>query len=477
MTLAAREPFSLIIFGASGHLAKIKLYPALYTLALKKKLPSSYSVIGYARTPMDTAAFRDIVEQAVRADMVEVNEGILAEFLTHLAYQAGQYEKQEGFDALRALLEKVEHGEERTRLLYLSLPPTAYASVIELACASGIRRGRFRCIVEKPVGSDLKSFEKIQDLLSRCLREEEIYLLDHYLGKDAVRNVFYLRYANPMLEWLICNTLIHRIEIAATESLGLEGRAGYFNATGTLRDMVQSHLLQMVALLTMDIGADETSFREVRAGALDQIYLPPANGLGDVIIQGQYTAGKVGREHVVGYREEPGIEVNARTNTFIALKLLVRSRSLAGIPIYLVSGKRLHQKETRISIEFTMPITGPGFTPNRLDIILQGEAGMRISLQTKVGGTDPMFRPLIMNDPLVCMGDCLPEHALLLLEAMEGKQQWFLSFREVRTSWRLTDPLQSYLDLASTPLHTYPAGAMRPIEADEWIARDGIRWL
>lgn len=479
--LSAPSPFSFVLFGASGNLAKLKIYPALYTLALKDRLPKDYAIVGYARTDMDDATFRTLVEESIRTDMIEVKEDLLKEFLSHVHYHSGQYNDPTDYEALAKTLETIEKGwKNPVRLAYLSIPPSAFENVIRNLCAGSVHsKGQgFRIIVEKPVGSDLKTFEEIKKTLAECFAEDEIYLLDHYLGKDAFRNIYYLRFANPILERLLKNTLIHHVEIAASETLGLEGRAGYFEHTGTLRDMFQSHLVLMTSLLTMRLKDDEDHFRDGRCNALEQIYLPPATDLSDIIMQGQYKAGKIGREHVVGYTEEEEIAPHSRTNTFIALKLMTRMSRWEGVPFYLKSGKRLDKKETRISIQFQVPHpVGKGSTPNRLDIIIQGEAGMKLYLQTKIGGTEPEFRPLVMEDPLVCFGDCLPEHALLLLEAIHGKQQWFLTFNEVRAAWRLIDPLQTYLSKPETPLALYPAGSRGPKEADEWIARDDTAWF
>lgn len=480
-TLSAPHPFSFILFGASGNLAKLKIYPALYTLALKGRLPSDYAIVGYARSDMDDASFKSLVEESIKTDMIEVNEKVLKDFLSRVHYHQGQYDNVKDFEKLRTELQKIEKNwKAPARIAYLSIPPTAFNGVIENLTAGKVHEEGidFRCIVEKPVGHNLETFEEIRATLMKDMTEDEIYLLDHYLGKDAFRNIYYLREANPVLERLLKNTLIHHVEIAASETLGLEGRAGYFEHTGTLRDMFQSHLVLMLSLLTMRLKDDESHLRDSRRNALDQIYLPPAANLNDIILQGQYSAGKIGREHVVGYTDEQEIGKDSRTNTFIALKLLTRISRWEGVPFYLKSGKRLDKKETRISIQFQeQHSVGKGSTPNRLDIIIQGEAGMKLYLQTKVGGTEPEFRPLIMDDPLVCFGDCLPEHALLLLEVIHGHQQWFLTFDEVQAAWRLIDPLQTHLESAKTPLHLYPAGSKGPKESEEWIARHGTSWF
>jgi glucose-6-phosphate 1-dehydrogenase len=293
-----------------------------------------------------------------------------------------------------------------------------------------------------------------------------------------VRNVYYLRYANPILERLFKNTLIHHVEVTASETLGIEGRAGYFEHTGAFRDMFQSHLLEICALLTMQVKDTDDLIAESRMNALKQIYLPPASSLDDIVLQGQYVAGMSGDKPARGYREEEGVAPDSRTNTYAALKLQSKDARWQGVPFYLRSGKRLAKKETRISIRFLEPRTvGKGSEPNRLDIILQGEAGMRLHLQTKLGGTEPSFRPLILEDPLVCIGDCLPEHGLLILEAINGKRQWFLSPDEIRAAWRLTDPIQAHFEHDATPLHLYPAGSHGPKEAEEWMTKEGLAWL
>ncbi len=236
-------------------------------------------------------------------------------------------------------------------------------------------------------------------------------------------------------------------------------------------------MLLMSALLTMDLSEADRLFAEHRLQAMEQFYLPPAENLNDIVFQGQYGPGMINGEMEIGYREEEGIVSTSRTNTFIAMKLMSKNKDWEGVPFYLRSGKRLQKRETRISIQFNdSHPAGKDAAPNRLDIILQGEAGMKIYLQTKLGGTEPRFRPLLLTDPLEVMGDVLPEHGLLILEALHGKKQWFITFQEVSAAWRLMDPLQAHLDQPSTPLVIYPAGVDNPQEASEWIARHGAQW-
>lgn len=480
--LAANRPFSFVLFGASGHLAKIKIFPALYFLALKKRLPANYSIVGYARTAMTDEQFRKHLADAVKEYVLEVNEKVLASMLEHVFYQAGQYDSVDDFKKLATKLETLEGTtKDVVRLAYLSIPPSAFESTLRNICAGGVNEEHhdFRCIVEKPVGHDLSSFEEINTVLQSCFKPHEVYILDHYLGKEAVRNAYYLRHANPVIERLLKNTLISSVQITASESAGLEGRAGYFDAVGTLRDMFQSHLIQIAALLTMRLVNDTNEIKTTRLDAVKKFYLPPAKDFSEIVMQGQYGEGLVGGKKVVAYKDEDGVAPSSRTPTFAAMHLMSRSSRWEGVPFFFHSGKRLNVKETRIAIEFqdSPTLVGKEGSRNRLDIILQGEAGMKLYLQTKLGGSEPKFRPLVMEDPLVCMGDCLVEHSLLILEAINGNQQWFLDAEEVRSCWRLIDPLQKYLDTKKTPLPIYASGSKGPMEADAFIAKFGHAWL
>ncbi len=477
---SASLPFSFILFGASGHLARIKIFPALYFLALKKRFPEHYAIVGYARTSLSHEEFRAIIRDSIQSYVPEVNEGVLAELLKHCHYHSGQYDRTDDFKALATLLQSLENGQPNVvRLAYLSIPPSAFSATIENLCKGGVHThgAPFRLLLEKPVGTDETSCEAIFQKMNGCFSEDDIYILDHYLGKEAVRNVYYLRHANPIIERLLKHTLITNIQISAMETDGLEGRAGYFDSVGTLRDMVQSHLLEIAALLTMRLCDTIGGIKSARLSALKDLFIPEKNST--PIVQGQYEKGMVGKQNVQGYREEEGVSEHSRTPTFVALEVQTKAERFMGVPIFLRSGKRLKTKETRISIEFreSPTLIGKNENRNRLDIILQGEAGMKLHLQTKIGGREPQFRPLIMEDPLVCMGDCLIEHSLLLLEAINGNKEWFLDEEEVRTCWKLIDPLQRSLDDPSAPLAMYNAGTTGPQEADQYIEERGYQWL
>lgn len=475
--LKAKGDFSLIIFGASGHLAQLKIFPALYFMALKGRMPKNFAIVGYARSKMDDSGFRKHVSEAVHRHTEAVNEDVLSALLEHVHYHQGQYDTTEDFTSLSAKLKELEknHNQE-VRVAYLSIPPTAFGSVAKGLCEGGVHKHdadhRFCCIVEKPLGHDYKSAKEIQLSLAHCFAPEEIYLLDHYLGKEAVRNIYYLRLVNPIVERIFKYTLITNVQITASESVGLEGRAGYFDAVGTMRDMFQSHQLQIMALLTMQL-VERAKLPQARLDALKNIYIPPTSDLSEIIIQGQYAAA----DGNAGYAEEENVATDSRTPTYAALKLMSSMPRWQGVPFYLRSGKRLNAKETKIAFEYKNAYATMDVPPNRLEIILQGEAGMRIHLHTKMGGSEPLFRPLVLEDPLVCVGDCMDEHGLLLLEAVNGKQDWFLDFEESLTAWKIIDPLQVYLDKEGTPLATYPCGSHGPEEVDAWIKKEGYEWI
>ncbi|MBT3834798.1 glucose-6-phosphate dehydrogenase (NADP(+)) [Candidatus Peribacteria bacterium] len=476
--LKAKNDFSLIIFGASGHLARIKIFPALYYMALKKRFPKKFAIIGYARSEMDNEGFKSKFSDAVLEHVPAVNEEVLSELLEHVHYERGQYDSEEDFKKLNTRLSEIEKDFESksVRIAYLSVPPTSFGAVAKNLCASNIHDHNdgkdFRCIVEKPLGHNYSSAQEIRENLTKCFEPHEIYLLDHYLGKEAARNIYYLRLVNPIIERVLKHTMVTNVQITASEAAGLEGRAGYFEAVGTFRDMFQSHLLQLMALLTMQL-VERDKLPQAREEALKSIYVPPAADLSEVVLQGQYASS----EGHCGYKDEEGVASDSRTSTYATFKLMTRMSRWQGTPFYLRSGKRLHAKETKIALEFRNPYASQEAEPNRMEIILQGEAGVRIYLHTKKGGTEPDFRPLTLGDPLVCVGDCMDEHGLLLLECINGKQDWFLDFEESTLSWKLIDPIQAYLDADGTPLYEYPCGENGPKEVSEWIGREGYEWI
>lgn len=483
--LTAKNDFTLIIFGASGHLAQLKIFPALYFMALKKRLPQNFVIVGFARSELSDESFRKKFRDAVHEHVEAVNEDVLTELLTRIHYHQGQYDSADDFAKLNEKVAELEKdfGKDAVRLAYFSIPPSSFGAVAENLCKGGLHTStalsaskgdrRFCCIVEKPLGHDYKSSQDIQNALTKCFRPEELYLLDHYLGKEAARNIFYLRLINPIVERVMKYTLVTNVQITASESAGLEGRAGYFEAVGTFRDMFQSHLLQIMALLTMQL-TERANLPEARREAIKNIYVPPAASLNDVVLQGQYS----GSDAHCSYRDEEGVSSDSKTSTYAALKLMTKMSRWQGTPFYLRSGKMLKAKETKIAIEFQNPYAKTyDVQPNRMEIILQGEAGMRIYLQTKMGGSEPEFRPLILEDPLVCVGDCMDEHGLLLLEAINGKQDWFLSFEEALMQWKIIDPLQTHLEKSDTPLYEYPCGSDGPKEVEEWLEKEGHEWI
>jgi len=470
--ISIKDPFTFMIFGASGHLAKIKLYPALYVLAAKKRLPNNFNIVGYSRSKLSQKDFHARITDAVMAKHPDADKAVLHKFLQHCHYVSGQYNSEEDFKRLAGTITELEGNwtEDSIRLGYFAVPPIVFGDISRNLCAGGVHRTQhgkhFRCIVEKPIGSDFKTFKAIQKDLLGCFQPEEIFLLDHALGKDAVRNVYYLRVANPILETLLENSVLYSVQISALESAGIGSRAGFYDTTGAFRDMFQSHLLMLMAMLTMK--RSNGPLQTVLSGALKKVYLPPVANMDDLILQGQYK----------GYIDEENVNENSQTNTYACMKLMTRMEGWDGVPFYLRSGKSLSKKETRISLRFFEQehCSTKSCTFNHLDIILQGEAGMKINLLTRISGTEDEYRPLVLSDPLESVGDALPEHAVLLAEAIAYKQDWFLNFDDVATSWQLLDPAQAHLDKKETILHMYKSGTNGPVEADRWLENHGDQW-
>lgn len=312
----AKHPFTLIIFGASGSLAKLKLFPALYELAKEKRLPKDYSIVGYARTPMEKEAFQNLFEHAVREHEEHIDEAALADLLKHLSYFSGAYDEDSAYTDFKKFLAKVEPSKKRIRMAYFSVPPSAFTPIFKGLGKADLDTplAPLRLIIEKPFGYDLKSAKALQKALKNSFKQDQIFLLDHYLGKEAVSNLLSLRYANSILSHLMNAKYVSNIQITAMEDRDIEGRANYFDQVGVLRDMMQSHLFQVLAYLTMNPMVDPTAkaIHREKTRILKSIALDPNS-----LVKAQYK----------GYLKEPGIAKNSQTETYAALKLKLKFQS------------------------------------------------------------------------------------------------------------------------------------------------------
>lgn len=467
------RPFSFIVFGASGSLARLKIFPALYELRHKGRMPAAYTIVGYARTPIGEADFRRQFAESVKAHIPYCDRSILEDLLSHVHYAAGQYNSEADYRRLLAQLKSWENGDEMQRIAYLSVPPSAFDDVFQNCGAVGFdtEAGKLRLIIEKPLGYDLGSARQLQDTLHRCFQSDQIFLLDHYLGKEAVANLLSLRYANTMIAALMNRTFVSHVQISALEIKDIEGRAGYFDNVGILRDMIQSHVLQTLTVLAMSLPENETA-EEIHKQKLELLQSIRIPDIPSSVVRGQYA----------GYADEKGVPPGSQTETFAALRLELDHPLWKGIPVFLRSGKALKRHWTGVVVEFK-PHCGrcahQGLPPNRLVFQIQPDQQIGFHLLTKKSGKTFDFSELETGRTLYCSEDCLSEHAKLLLDTLDGNQDLFLDFKEVFEAWKVVDPIQETCNKMrdrQCDLWTYPKGSYGPDAANALIAREGFAW-
>lgn len=468
--IKADRNFSLIIFGASGSLAKLKIFPSLYELALEGRMPDDYAIVGYSRSDRSDDQFRATISKSVRAANESVDDKVLEDLCSRAYYVDGQYDELSGFEKLSERLSEVEADKDRVRLAYFSVPPFLFEDIIKLlADTLGKEEIDLRLILEKPFGDDYESSKELKRILLSRFKKEKVFLLDHYLGKEALFNLMSLRYANSIFSYLIKGEYINNIQITALESVDIEGRAGYFEGVGTLKDMVQSHLFQMLIFLTMYIPRNFTSdlVHKSKVHLLENMYF---DGNPENIVRGQYG----------NYRSHEGVNKDSMTETFVAMKMGIDSTNWHGVPIYLRSGKCLKNKWTSVVIEFKphqyQKNLDGHVEPNKLVIELQPNEKIEFYLLTKQGGRELLFEELSTSRPIYCSGDCLSEHARLLLEVIKGDQLFFLDFPEIYEAWKIIDPITDMFKGDEVPLEMYDCGGVGPEAADKLLEKDGFKW-
>jgi glucose-6-phosphate 1-dehydrogenase len=486
------EPCSIVIFGASGDLTRRKLIPALYSLAADHLLPAHQAIVGCGRTTMTTEEFRaDMKAGCQKFARAGFKEEVWEEFAKGLYYLTGTFDDTEGFSALKEKLEEIEtkHGLPGNRLFYLATPPTSFAPV-----GSGLANGGLiypceagqpfsRLIIEKPFGRDLASAQTLNKVLREGWHEEQIYRIDHYLGKETVQNIMAFRFANGIFEPLWNNRYVDHVEITVAESIGTAGRGGYYETSGALRDMVQNHIFQLMTLTAMEppvtMSADAIRDEKVKVlRALKQLtpHEVPAN-----TVRGQYVAGSVDGEIVPGYREEDGVAPSSRTETFVALKVLIDNWRWAGVPFYIRVGKRLPKRVSEISITFKgaphQLFKTTHLEPNVLAIRIQPDEGIVLKVGSKVPGAAMKINPVLMEFRYGTSFGAEPPEAYerLLLDALLGDSTLFTRSDEVEASWTYINKILDAWQQAGPP-DPYPAGTWGPTSADDLLKRDGRSW-
>jgi glucose-6-phosphate 1-dehydrogenase len=481
------DPCALVIFGASGDLTRRKLFPAIYSLAARNLIPERFALIGVARTEETDAEFRARMKEAVEEfGRDRLDEKVWRRLAAAMHYCAADVSMGGGDDALFRLLARMDRqrGTAGNRVFYLAVPPSAFPVLVEKL---GRRReewqGWTRLIVEKPFGHDRASARELNDDVFHHFEERELYRIDHYLGKETVQNLLALRFANGIFEPIWNRQFVDHIEITVAESIGIEGRAAFYESAGAIRDVFQNHLLQLVALTAMEPPVDFTadSVRNEKVKVLRAIHHPDPRD----VVRGQYGPGFVEGKRVPGYRQEAGVAKDSTTETFVAAKLHVDNWRWAGTPFYVRVGKRLTKRETTIAIQFQAAPHPPfakeaaeGMQPNVLVIHVQPDEGISLAIGAKVPGQGLMIRTVLMD---FLYGGAfrteLPDaYERLILDCLLGDATLFTRSDEVDAEWAIVDSIVADWTRQRPRFPNYDAGSWGPEEADKLIARDGREW-
>jgi glucose-6-phosphate 1-dehydrogenase len=482
---------TLVIFGASGDLTKRKLLPAVYSLSRGQRLPARFSVIGVARSEMTDEQFRQQFQDSLRefVKVADPGDEVTRSLEAQMYFVSGEMDDPGLYARLAARLNEI--GSEGV-LYYLAIPPGVYGPVVEALGAAGLagspETGWRRLIVEKPFGTDLASAQHLNAVLHRHFSEEQVFRIDHYLGKETVQNLMALRFANGMFEPIWNRRYIDQVQITAAETVGVERRASYYEGAGALRDMVQNHLMQLLALVAME-PPTEFSAASVRDRKMDALLaVQPVVGNGDdrpAVVRAQYRDGWVSGAEVPAYRAEPGVAPDSSTETFVALRLHLDSWRWAGVPFYLRTGKRLPKRTTEIAIQFHRPPlqifkrVSPTPLPSDLLVInVQPDEGISLRFNAKIPSTRMQVAPVMMNFHYgTSFQREVPEaYETLLLDAMLGDPTLFARHDFVEASWALITPINEMWRSDRTPIPTYESGEWGPREADALIEKEGRRW-
>ena len=485
-------PTTLVIFGATGDLARRKLLPAIYNLAHEGALPERFSLIGVSRRDMPDGEFRSFAHDAIeefsrRTPEPQVLEGLLG----RLSYIGLSFDDTESYPKLRSALEALEEeaGIPLNRAYYLSTAPEYFPVITRALKAAGLHRhdaADVRAIIEKPFGTDLASARELQAVVSDAFRERQVFRIDHYLGKETVQNLLAFRFANLMFEPVWNRTYIDHVQITAAEDIGIGSRAGYYDSSGALRDLVQNHMLQLLTLTCMEppTSFDADRVRDEKVKVLRAIAPPTPEDVRRFTVRAQYDTGTVSGEDVCGYLAEDGVPDDSRTETFAALRLEVRNWRWAGVPIVLRTGKRLSRKVTEIAVQLK-PVPHMAFAsegsvgvqPNQLILTVQPNEGVTLSLGAKIPGTRMRIRPVNMEFlyGTAFMSQSPEAYERLITDAMRGDATLFTRNDEVDAQWTIIDPILSAWRDGDQPVHRYPAGSPGPVEADALLG-EGRHW-
>jgi len=489
-------PCTIVIFGASGDLATRKLLPALYNLEHcgSNAIPPKSAILGFARRDMSVESFRTKAREAAeRYSRLKIDEQCWRRFAQNLDYLSGM-DRPDGFARLKARLEETERarGLPPNRVFYLAIPPEAIAETVERLDSAGLiaepQAPYFsRVVVEKPIGHDLHSALHIISAMRKHFDENQIFRIDHYLGKETVQNMMVLRFANSIFEDFWNNRRVDHVQITVSEEEGLGTRAMYYEGAGALRDMVQNHMLQVLALTGMEppVSLASDAVADAKVNVIRSLRPLGPEDVRAHVVRGQYGAGALDGKQVPGYLQEEGVRDNSRTETFVALKTMVDNWRWAGVPFYLRTGKRLPRRASAIFVQFKrvpeiLFNRRVALPPDMLAIRIQPDEGFSLEVLAKRPGLDLSIQPVRMDLHYAAEfnGQSPDAYERLLLDVMAGDHTLFLGSRFVQRSWEYVQAiLDRWQEDPSIPLETYPAGSWGPKAADELIRADGREWI